>query len=407
MSKLNPYAVVYVDDEALALKYFEKGFAQDFNVYTASNAAEGLAIIQKHHAQIGVLMSDQRMPGQTGVELLEQVRRAYPQIVRILVTAYTDIDSAIAGVNEGAIYRYVSKPWDAADLRINLLRALEFYTVLRERDQLVREKLSVLQQIVLSDATKNLGVLAAGLGCHFRHALRAASQFIAALPEEHSEADGPEMSRAAFGSNLENLIKKASHHIFHVSSAMRDVAGEAGCAAPEPCPLAALLGDAKLLSKAGPIELKIDPALPPLRAHPKQIAKLFALLVSNLRALHPDESPVRIEARETTDAGAKVLHVLFSDNGPDWTSEQRARFFAPFSSTKDGSGSLGLDLAVCFFIVHHHGGRITVSGKAPTRVAIDLPLEPAESETSSWQQSRLDQLFQRERSWEEFLGRPE
>lgn len=407
MSKLNPYAVLYVDDEALALKYFEKGFSEDFHIYTAASAAEGWALIQKHHARIGVLMTDQRMPGQTGVQLLERVRHAYPQIVRILVTAYSSLESAVAGVNEGAIYRYLSKPWDAAEVRITLLRALEFYTVLRERDQLVREKLSVLQQIVLSDATKNLGVLAAGLSCHFRHALRAASQFIAALPEGHPEADGPEMSRAAFGSNLENLIKKASHHTFHVSSLMRDLAGEAGSAAPEPRPLASLLGDTKSLSKADAIELKIDPALPPLRAHPKQIAKLFALLVSNLKALHPNDSSLCIEAHEATDAGAKVIRILFSDNGPDWTPEQRARFFAPFSSTKNESGSLGLDLAVCFFIVHHHGGRITVSGKAKARVAIDLPLEPAESETSSWQQSRLDQLFQRERSWEEFLGRPE
>ncbi|MBM3838091.1 MAG: response regulator [Verrucomicrobia bacterium] len=182
MSKLNPYGILYVDDEAMSLKYFEKQFSADFNVHTASNAAEAWEIVQREQGKIGVVMSDQRMPGQTGVQLLEKVRHHFSEVIRILVTAYSDIDSAVAGINASGIYKYISKPWDVTDLKFTLLRVLEFYGVLKERDQLLREKLSVVQQIVLCDRAKNLGVFAAGLGAHYRHALRAASAFVAAIP---------------------------------------------------------------------------------------------------------------------------------------------------------------------------------------------------------------------------------
>ena len=104
MSKLNEYAIVYVDDEAMSLKYFEKEFSKDFNVLTAASGADGWDLIQKHAGQVGVLMSDQRMPGQTGAASRKGAP-SFPQIIRILVTAYSDIDSAVAGINDSAIFR--------------------------------------------------------------------------------------------------------------------------------------------------------------------------------------------------------------------------------------------------------------------------------------------------------------
>ena len=332
---LNPYAVVYVDDEALALKYFEKGFAQHFKIFTATNAAEGWAIIQQHHAEIGVLMSDQRMPGQTGVELLEKVRRAYPSIIRILVTAYTDLDSAIAGVNEGAIYRYVSKPWDAADLRINLLRALEFFSLLVERDRLLREKLSTLQQIVLSDRMKNLGVLAAGLSSSFRNALHAAGRFMAAIPPDLGGA--PDFGQASIGKSLESSIKQSSHHIFEVATAMRDLVEEPLGSAGRPVSLPTLLASfAQSASGSPPVQLKIDTTLPAVPGNERQLLRLFTLLVSNLAAMAGDQARLHLEAEEIkTASGASAVRFVLSDDGPEWTADQRVRFFAPFSSTHD------------------------------------------------------------------------
>jgi len=103
---------LYVDDEEKSLKYFTRAFEDQFCIFTASNAQDGLRILEEHRDDIGVLMTDQRMPGEKGVWLLEKARHLRPRIIRILVTAYSDMEAAIAAVNTGAIYRYISKPWD-------------------------------------------------------------------------------------------------------------------------------------------------------------------------------------------------------------------------------------------------------------------------------------------------------
>src|ERR1700722_7687694 len=108
----NGYAILYVDDEEQALKYFRKEFKHEFPMLTAPGAAQALLTLEKEHAGVGVLLTDHRMAGQTGVELLTRVRQAWPNIVRILVTAYSDMASAVDAVNSGAVYKYLTKPVD-------------------------------------------------------------------------------------------------------------------------------------------------------------------------------------------------------------------------------------------------------------------------------------------------------
>src|SRR5512144_3191208 len=130
------FAVLYVDDEEKSLKNFVRAFGDQFRILTATNAQDGLKLLQEHKDDIGLLMTDQRMPGEKGVWLLERARQLQPRIIRILATAYSDMDAAIAAVNTGAIYKYVTKPWDPAELEHTLKRGLEFFMVHRERDQL-------------------------------------------------------------------------------------------------------------------------------------------------------------------------------------------------------------------------------------------------------------------------------
>src|SRR5215211_6901613 len=98
------YAILYVDDEEKSLKYFARAFEDQFRILTATSAQEGLRVLEEHKDAIAVLMTDQRMPGEKGTWLLEKVRQLRPRIVRILATAYSDMDAAIAAVNTGAIY---------------------------------------------------------------------------------------------------------------------------------------------------------------------------------------------------------------------------------------------------------------------------------------------------------------
>ena len=132
-------------------------------------------------------MTDQRMPGEKGVWLLEKARQLRPRIIRILATAYADMDAAIAAVNTGAIYKYVTKPWDPPQLENTLKRGLEFFMVQRERDQLLREKMSVLHNMMIADRIVSLGLLAAGLSHHIRNSLVAVKTFLDLAPAKMEE----------------------------------------------------------------------------------------------------------------------------------------------------------------------------------------------------------------------------
>jgi two-component system, probable response regulator PhcQ len=143
-------AIIFVDDEATAVKYFQRAIGSLAPVLTGSSVEEGKALLDAHGDRVGVLVSDQRMPGEYGNELLRYASERYPHIVRILTTAYSEIDQTVAAVNLGHIHRYIKKPWDITALRMELKQALELADLRKERDQLVREKLGVMQKQTLA-----------------------------------------------------------------------------------------------------------------------------------------------------------------------------------------------------------------------------------------------------------------
>src|SRR5215831_6042681 len=185
------FAILYVDDEEKSLKYFTRAFEDQFRILTASNAQDGLKLLEEHKDGIGLLMTDQRMPGEKGVWLLERARQLRPRIIRILATAYADMEAAIAAVNTGAIYKYVTKPWDPPQLEYTLKRGLEFFLVQGERDQLLREKMSVLRNMMIADRIVSLGLLAAGLSHHIRNSLVAVKTFLDLAPAKMAEERAP------------------------------------------------------------------------------------------------------------------------------------------------------------------------------------------------------------------------
>src|SRR5271170_6614158 len=171
------FAILYVDDEEKSLKAFERAFGDDFRVFTAANAIDGFRLLEQHADEIALLLTDQRMPGEKGVWLLERARQLRPRILRMLVTAYSDFEAAIAAVNSGAIYKYVSKPWDPPQFELTLRHGLEFFLVQAERDQLLLEKMSVLRNMMIVDRMVSLGLRAAGLSHQIRSSLVAVKTF--------------------------------------------------------------------------------------------------------------------------------------------------------------------------------------------------------------------------------------
>jgi EAL domain-containing protein (putative c-di-GMP-specific phosphodiesterase class I)/ActR/RegA family two-component response regulator len=125
-------AVLLVDDEPNVLRSLQRALRRDgYTTYTATNALEGLDVLARERIQ--VVVSDQRMPGTSGTEFLSKVREMYPDTVRMILSGYTDLATVTEAINRGAIYKFLTKPWDADDLREQVLEAFRRYDTLQDR----------------------------------------------------------------------------------------------------------------------------------------------------------------------------------------------------------------------------------------------------------------------------------
>ncbi len=131
-------AILIIDDEVRSQEALRRTLEEDFEVYCASSAAEGMEILQKEQstAAIQVVLCDQRMPGTTGVQFLTEVRHLWPDMVRIILSGHTDAEDIISGVNEAGIWQYLLKPWQPEQLLLTLQRAAEVWRLQLENQRL-------------------------------------------------------------------------------------------------------------------------------------------------------------------------------------------------------------------------------------------------------------------------------
>jgi response regulator RpfG family c-di-GMP phosphodiesterase len=130
--------ILYVDDEVHNLNAFKASFRRNFNVFTAESAKDAIAILREQ--EINIIITDQRMPVMTGIEFLESIIPNYPDPMRILLTGYADINAVIDAINKGQVYLYITKPWLDEELKINIERAFEVYS-LRRKNKVLNEQL--------------------------------------------------------------------------------------------------------------------------------------------------------------------------------------------------------------------------------------------------------------------------
>ncbi len=131
------YPILVVDDEQDNLDAFRFNFRKTFDIVTATGGAEALQILDER--EVAVVVTDQRMPKMTGVELLREVRARQPEAVGIILTAFTDVDVLVEAINLGQIYRYITKPWDAKEVRGVLQYAIERFHLQHENKRLAAQ----------------------------------------------------------------------------------------------------------------------------------------------------------------------------------------------------------------------------------------------------------------------------
>lgn len=154
------HTILCVDDEIDNVDALERLFRKKYTVLRSTSGKEALKILDQHQGPVSLIISDQRMPEMTGVEFLEKSIASRPETVRILLTGYTDIDSVIGAVNQGQIFRYLTKPWDPIDLVNTVDRAIEHFQLgveLKTKNQELAQALGELKN--LDKAKSNFMIL--------------------------------------------------------------------------------------------------------------------------------------------------------------------------------------------------------------------------------------------------------
>ena len=141
--------VLYIDDEVENLRGFQFLYRNNYQIFTAQSAEEGFEILKNN--KIKLILADQRMPKMTGVEFFEKASELYPDIIRIIITGYSDIEAIIKAINKGKIFKYISKPWDKDELKLIIDNAIWSYNIAAENRNLIeslREANLTLEQKV-------------------------------------------------------------------------------------------------------------------------------------------------------------------------------------------------------------------------------------------------------------------
>lgn len=406
-------AILYVDDEEKSLKYFTRAFENKFRILCAANAAEGYRLLQQHRDEIGILMTDQRMPGEKGVQFLEKARQLHPKAIRILTTAYSDLDVAVEAVNSGAIYKYVTKPWDIPQLEVTLQRALEFYMVQQERDLLLREKLSALQQMMITDRVLSLGIVAGKLGHYVKNSLIAVRTFLDLAPEKLLEEDieTEPMRNPNFWKDFHDQAQAQIRRITELLTDLLVVTEKSPSPRLDELRLDETVQksvdalQAVLLQNRITVVNQIPSGLPTLWVEREKFQCLFDLLLRDEIITLPPGSRIVLSARGHFEAEQEV-DIEVRDDGPGLPKEALRSIFDPFFLRTGKYEEFGINLMACYFIVYHHGGRIEVKNQPGQGVTFTLtfPVQPKRISPAQDEGAFITKVLMNDAFWDRIIA---
>lgn len=390
------FGVLYVDDEETALKYFRRGMEKDCPVWIANSGAAAWPILEKEWANIGVILSDQKMPGQTGVELLTAARKRWPNMIRILITAYSEIESAIEAVNSGAIYKYLTKPAEPPKLRQILLGALDEFAKIQEKETLLTERLTSLQRLVVADRVRSLAAMADGISHHLRNSMTAMSCFLEESNPTGAVQDAP--AAASSSEYIDQLWSLARNERSELLTLLQSVA-KASSAQPE----LKFAGEVQVpqvftTATAGAMTATVTGTVPAIKADAEKLAYVFKTLSKYVARLSSPAggaaADVRISAEPVADFwGGPGVRVRFvTTAGTVWGERDVAAMFTPFAFPSNDPSDLGIEMLMAFFIAHRHGGDVIVHRAPPGGPGFELllPVDPDAVQRPSLEQNLLE-----------------
>jgi two-component system, sensor histidine kinase and response regulator len=352
--------ILCVDDEIDNVQALERIFRPKFNVLKATSGSQALDILDQHRGPVACIITDQRMPTMTGVEFLAKTIDKYPDTIRLLLTGYTDVESVISAVNNGHIYRYLTKPWDPVDLEATVTQAVDRFLLgreLAEKNIALEKALNELQTL---DQAKNQFMIL------INHELKTPLTSIISFTDLISETPLSEeqsvcIQRIKKGADrLKNLIDDVLVVVGAETKTLKvkPVTFDAETLDLRSAPLAQQI----MKQKNQSMNVKIQPAK--LVGDPLLINQIFHRLIHNAVKFGNENSA--IEVRSELVSPHKVRFFV-KNEGSTIAQQVIDKILKPFFIDEDvmnHSVGMGLGLTFCQAILKAHGSRLNVENFA-------------------------------------------
>jgi len=373
------FPILYVDDEPMALETFKRQFKRDFTILTAESAVQGMEVLKQQ--EVALVLSDHRMPQTTGAQFLSQVQVAHPDAVRMILTAYADMESVVDAINLGHVHRYLTKPYEERDVRLVLREGIERYVLIKERDRLYAANVETMKRVARANRLSAVGTMAAALAHEINNPLVPISTFLQMLPEKRRESEADdEYWGALYQMTLAEVerIRKLIHELLTYAKFTGEVEPQF-----EPEDLNALLQGlatflaAQAKSRNVSITIAPDQALPAVWLDPERMKQVFTNLFLNAMQAMPSGGTITVSTRVTTVRGTAHAEITVTDTGKGIPGEVLDKLFTPFFTTKGREGN-GLGLMTCQHVVDEHRGTIAVESEVGrgTTFRITVPIDP-------------------------------
>ena len=354
-------SVLLVDDEFEVLAVLEALLDEDWDVKTAQSGTEALEVLRSD-TEIQLVITDQRMPGMTGVDLLQAVSSSHPDLYRMVLTAYSDVEPIVGAINQGKVDQFILKPWDPESLRRLVAEGLQVCERRAAMRMLVghlstrhQDQSATLDDLKLtqgaSSAREWLSVadwMGITVATEVEHLLMGSASALDTLPAS-SPAKSILHRARALGDDLKRIAETQSNGVdAHVSP--RKLISDA---------VRLLMGDDP--EQLNPIHVDIDPQIETIQVDVAPMRQALLCLLRNAAEASPAGEPIQVSVRRPTEA---LVTLEVADKGAGMSAQTMLEASSPFFSEFDPPSS-GLGLSLSRLVSELHGGKLAFLDNEP------------------------------------------